>query len=109
MGSRQSLLMALGEFPIASIPPQMRPELIRRVHRVFVHDPNSGIHSAAEWCLRRWNEPTDLAPDDSNDRSWFVADNGHTLITIDLSEQAEPFVMGCYRGEIGAKMAGADA
>jgi formylglycine-generating enzyme required for sulfatase activity len=59
-GVRQAILLALGE-PSSGVEAEMRDEWLKTVEGVFVDDPHSGVHSAAEWLLRRWSEGVQVA------------------------------------------------
>ena len=102
--TQRALLLSLGEFPINTISNKHRDALLTKVRDLYDRSPDSGMHSAAEWCLRKWRQKPHTKPClPSEDRDWFVNGTGQTMITVDLSNQQTPFVMGCYRGEIGSK------
>jgi hypothetical protein len=51
---RQGLLLALGEYKTDQRAEVARGPLAGRVLRDYRDDPDPGVHSAAEWLLRRW-------------------------------------------------------
>ena len=64
--------------------------LIRQLTKLYLEDPDPGIHSAAEWTLRRYRQQTELARFESQwriaapqtERQWYVTGEGHTLVVI---------------------------
>ena len=102
--TRQTLLLALGDFPLNAIPVSQRDAAIRLVRTIHEQDADASIHAAAAWCLSKWGKATQLAnkPIDSG-RNWYLNPIGQLMVVIDLTDQAIPFVAGCHRGEIGAK------
>jgi hypothetical protein len=51
---RQGLLLALGEYGANQRAEVLRGPLVERVVQTYRDDPDSGVHSAAEWLLRTW-------------------------------------------------------
>ena len=88
---RRALLIALGNFDWAAISKPLRLQAIAAAKDSFDHDPDIGIHSAAEWALRRWGqEPwtrerieahAQLDPDPR--KNWYVTSEGHTMAIFD--------------------------
>src|SRR5262249_45916713 len=58
---RQGLLLALGEYQADQRAEVARGPLVERVLRDYRDDPDPGVHSAAEWLLRRWGVGERLA------------------------------------------------
>ena len=54
--ARQALLLALGEYPFEQVPPSRRGQFLSRLADWYAHDPSSGVHGAAGWLLRQWNQ-----------------------------------------------------
>jgi hypothetical protein len=54
--TRRALLLALGGFEIHERPAAINDDAIADVARLYENDPDPGIHAAAEWLLRRWNQ-----------------------------------------------------
>jgi formylglycine-generating enzyme required for sulfatase activity len=52
--ARQGLLLALGEYGADQRAEVVRGPLGERLPRLYREDPDPGVHSAAEWLLRRW-------------------------------------------------------
>jgi formylglycine-generating enzyme required for sulfatase activity len=65
--------------------------LIGKLLDLYRDDPDSGVHGAAEWTLRRWKQPEKLDELDSQlmkvkdwgDRRWFVNSQGQTFAVIE--------------------------
>ena len=75
---RRALILALGTYGTDRPLPGEREPLIARLLDLYKNDPDAGIHGAAEWTLRQWNEQSKLdAADieliklkDRGDRRW---------------------------------------
>jgi formylglycine-generating enzyme required for sulfatase activity len=52
--ARQGLLLALGEYGADQRAEVVRGPLADRLPRLYRDDPDPGVHSAADWLLRRW-------------------------------------------------------
>ena len=90
---RRALLMALGGVPRDRLDAQrLLPELTNQVAELYQLDPDAGVHSAAEYALRRWGQHDllrveargSVTPDASTPaRShWWVTPHGHTMIVL---------------------------
>ena len=116
---RQGLILGLGEFPLVvrnSIGSFLRPSfrlrlpgtsgtvsnydqdaLIPELLRTYEHDPDPGVHGAAEWLLRMWQQDQNvqalndklkenaeqrLARQAKSSRGWFVNSQGQTFAVI---------------------------
>ncbi len=53
---RRALLLTLGQFDEAQLPVAERQTLIPKLLTIYEHDPDPGLHGAAEWLLRRWGQ-----------------------------------------------------
>ena len=86
---RRALILSLGEYKTVSPP----ASLANKVLDLYQHDPDSGVHAACEWLLRRWHRQRDIAEitqrladsEDNQDRPrsglhWYVSRQGHTMI-----------------------------
>ncbi len=89
--SRYALLLALGEFQIEEIPETRRKSLHEQLADWYANDPSSGVHGAAGWLLRHW-EQTDVTNridqtpvPYSPDREWFTL-----AITVTPTEPPQP-------------------
>ncbi len=89
-GTRQALLLSLGEFSDGALPPGERSALRPRLLELFRDDPDSGVHSAAEWLLRRWGAADDIqavlrdlqSAGPRAGQNWYVNLQGQTLAVI---------------------------
>jgi formylglycine-generating enzyme required for sulfatase activity len=95
---RRSLLVLLGKFPAKQLEPDLRKRTTDRVWGFFRSDPDSGVHSASEWLLRRWGADAELqeAADELSRHPpagarWFVNSRGQTFCAI---QGPVTFVMG---------------
>jgi formylglycine-generating enzyme required for sulfatase activity len=113
-GVRQALLLGLGDYRRGALSPAERERLLARVLATYEHDPDPGVHSAAEWLARHWGEgkrlqaararlgsrgPDPRAP--RGGRRWYVNGQGQTLAVVPGPVE---FLMGSpryefYRGE----------
>ena len=89
---RRALLTALGQY---DDPGDVKQEVLPAVMDMYHRDPDSGVHSAAEWLLRRWRELDntkrlgDRPPKSAN---WYITGtNGHTMA---LFKGPHEFLMG---------------
>ena len=57
---RRALLLSLGEYSEADLPPATRKPLISKVQEMYRTAPDPGLHSAAEWLLRQWGQDESL-------------------------------------------------
>ncbi len=53
---RRALLLSLGEFSPEQLPPGQRAALVPRILQLYREAPDPGLHAAAEWLLRQWQE-----------------------------------------------------
>ena len=51
---RRALILALGEFDEQQLKPSRRDEVAPLLLGLYADDPDSGIHGAVSWTLRRW-------------------------------------------------------
>ena len=104
---QRALLLGLGEFSEAQLPPAERDALMPRLIALYRDAPDKGVHGAAEWLLRHWQQNAKLLEIDQSmktgkvqgQRQWYVNKQGQTLVLI--PEAAEPFLMGSPRSEEG--------
>ena len=97
--SAAPLILALGTYGPDALSPGERDPLIIRLLDLYKNDPDSGIHGAAEWTLRQWNEQAKLKAADAEliqlkdrgDRRWLVNSQGQTFALI---EGPVEFTMG---------------
>jgi formylglycine-generating enzyme required for sulfatase activity len=85
------VILALGTYPPEAVSQADRERLLKRLAELYRDDPDAGIHGAAEWTLRKWNQPEKLAALDADlkkrkvlgGRRWFVNEQGQTFAVID--------------------------
>src|SRR5208337_4857586 len=96
---RRALILALGTYGTEGLSPSEREPLTGKLLDLYRNDPDSGIHGAAEWTLRKWKRQEKLKAIDADprpfkdrgDRRWYVDREGQTFAVID--GQVE-FLMG---------------
>jgi formylglycine-generating enzyme required for sulfatase activity len=88
--TRRALILALGTYGAESRSSGEREPLIARLVDLYEHDPDAGIHGAAEWTLRQWQQPAKvdqidkkLKGKDRGDRRWYVNGQGQTFVLIE--------------------------
>jgi eukaryotic-like serine/threonine-protein kinase len=95
---RQGLLLALGEYGAGQREVVARGPLGEWVARAYRDDPDPGVHSAAEWLLRRWQMADRLAPIAAGtewppgtiaEPGWYVNGQGQTFAVIPAPGQIE--------------------
>lgn len=89
---RQALLMGLAEGAPPAATSTTRAEFVAAASALFLHDPDPGVHSAAELLLRRWGHedismrtggaPRAAARAAANRRRWVEGPNGHTFAIL---------------------------
>jgi serine/threonine protein kinase/formylglycine-generating enzyme required for sulfatase activity len=104
----RALVLALGQYAHDRWTPAERTALETRLFVLFRTDPDAGVHSAAEWLLRKWGREEELkqiqaelvaglpavaAP--QNGRRWYINRHGDTLSVAGPVE----FVMGSRPSE----------
>ena len=57
---RRALLYAVGEYPRAAMTPAEQDRVRGELRAAFTADSDPGVHSAAEWLMRRWGWEADL-------------------------------------------------
>jgi formylglycine-generating enzyme required for sulfatase activity len=103
---RRALLVSLGEYGEAALPTAERATLVPELLRLYRHHPDSGLHGAVDWLLRRWGQGTTLAQIDrelagsgpQQGQGWYV--NGQ-LQTLALVAGPRLFLMGSPVTEAG--------
>jgi formylglycine-generating enzyme required for sulfatase activity len=98
---RRGLILALGTYGINGLSPSEREPLVSRLLDLYRNDPDAGIHGAAGWTLRQWDqqeqiktaeaELAQLKDKDRGNRRWYV--NGQRQ-TFSLIEGPVEFRMG---------------
>ena len=88
---RRALILALGTYRTKRLSPGEREPLVSKLLDLYQNDPDSGIHGAAEWTLRKWGQENKLRNLDAElmklkgrgERRWFVNSQGQTFAVID--------------------------
>ena len=88
---RRALILALGTSGTEGLSPGEREPLIGKLLDLYRNDPDSGIHGAAEWTLRKWGQQKKLKEVDAElkkvkdwgNRRWFVNSQGQTFAVIE--------------------------
>jgi formylglycine-generating enzyme required for sulfatase activity len=88
--TRRALILALGTEGADGLSPGERAPLIARLLDLYEHDLDAGIHGAAEWTLRQWQQPAKvdeidakLRGKDGGNRRWYVNGQGQTYVKIE--------------------------
>jgi formylglycine-generating enzyme required for sulfatase activity len=105
VSAKRALLLGLGEFGTEQLPAAEREALVPALLKVYREDPDPGLHAAAEWLLRQWQQADKLREIDKDlatgkvegQRLWYVNGQGQTLALIEAGE----FLMGSPRTEEG--------
>jgi eukaryotic-like serine/threonine-protein kinase len=87
--SRYALILALGQFDAQHLSSEQRQSFTAQLVTLYRDDPDPGVHSAAGWTLRNWQQ-NDLADKIDIDerkagrqkRNWFVNSQGQTFAVI---------------------------
>jgi formylglycine-generating enzyme required for sulfatase activity len=90
---RRALILALGTSGTDRHSPGVREPLLGRLLNLYRRDPDAGIHGAAEWTLRQWEqqEPikaaeaglAKLKDKDRDNRRWYVNGQAQTFVLIE--------------------------
>ena len=90
ISTRRAMIQALGTYAAGSLSPAERGPLMAGLLGVYERDPDSGIHAAAEWTLRRWGQATEVDRIDAESRGkqraghrWHVNRQGQTFVVIE--------------------------
>lgn len=82
---RRSVLLALGEYEPFQTTSRFRESVAEHVTKIHADDPDSGVHSAADWLLREWRIVRDIhkQPREIEDgKNWFVDRFGQTMLVV---------------------------
>jgi serine/threonine protein kinase/formylglycine-generating enzyme required for sulfatase activity/tetratricopeptide (TPR) repeat protein len=88
---RRAMILALGTYGTTGLSPGEREQLIDKLVDLYRNDPDSGIHGAAEWTLRKWGQQAKLGELDAQlmgqkdwgGRRWYVNGQGQTFAVIE--------------------------
>src|SRR5262249_20228121 len=70
---RRALILSLGAFDPTQWPPSERTEVVETLQKVYLQEPDPGLHGAAEWLLRHWKQEPWLQQSDqawAKDQAW---------------------------------------
>jgi formylglycine-generating enzyme required for sulfatase activity len=101
---RRAIIQALGTYATEGLFPGEREPLTAKLLDLYCNDPDSGIHGAAEWTLRKWGQQAKLKEVDAQlmkmkdrgKRKWYLNGQGQTFTVIDGPVE---FRMGSPRTE----------
>lgn len=87
-GIMSALLIGLGDFPVWGQFPSA--SLKSSVYSVFQNHSDAGVHSAAEWLLRKWGDTPDVlealarakSSVEAIDKEWMVTPEGYTMVRV---------------------------
>jgi eukaryotic-like serine/threonine-protein kinase len=88
---RRALILALGTFGTDRLSPGEREPLIDKLLDLYRNDPDAGIHGAAEWALRQWQQQEKLKATQAeltkvkerDRRRWYVNGLGQTFVIVE--------------------------
>ena len=96
-GIQYALILAIGDYPVTS--PAISSDVRTLVKSLYQRSPDAGVHSAAEWLMRRWGELEAIAAlpaetsetaavDPQAPRQWLRSPrlptcDGHLMIHVD--------------------------
>jgi eukaryotic-like serine/threonine-protein kinase len=88
---RRALFLVLGTYELEGLSAGKKEELLGKLLAVYRDDPDSGIHGATEWALRRWKQQDKLKELDAEllraktwgDRRWYINGQGQTFSVIE--------------------------
>jgi len=104
--ARRALVLTLGQFSEAQLPASQRQTVIGKLLEVYEHEPDAGLHAAAEWLLRKWQQGPriealleQLKSDEKHlpartdgKRQWYV--NSHKMTFMLVDARQDWFLMG---------------
>jgi formylglycine-generating enzyme required for sulfatase activity len=90
---RRALILALGTYGTEGLSPGEREPLVGRLLDLYRNDPDAGIHGAAEWTLRQWDQQEKIKTAEAElaqpkgkaqgNRHWYVNGQGQTFVLIE--------------------------
>ncbi len=88
---RRALIQALGWYPKETLAPGDSSRLVATLTKLYRNDPDAGVHSSAQFALRRWGELDRIQlepglpprPGEPFRRRWYVNKEGQTMVLID--------------------------
>jgi serine/threonine protein kinase/formylglycine-generating enzyme required for sulfatase activity len=91
---RRAILLSLGEYGLDRLPQAQRSKLVPRLLELYRLDVDPGIHSAAEWLLREWQqsggewrvagggEKQTQPATQHLPRGWYANQQGQTMVLV---------------------------
>lgn len=82
---RGALLRILGGIAQSKLVPRIRPRIIQTAVQLFETDADPGVHSAAQWLLRKYEVPVNLPETLQNqlaDCGWYITPAGFTMVVF---------------------------
>jgi formylglycine-generating enzyme required for sulfatase activity/tRNA A-37 threonylcarbamoyl transferase component Bud32 len=115
VSEKRALILCLGDFGAEALPEAERAALLEWLVAAYRDDPDPGVHGAAEWLLRQWQQHKRLEQVDAQlqkrdrkvaagdqlppgGRRWYVNGTGQTMVLV---LDPPDFVMGTPRTEEG--------
>jgi formylglycine-generating enzyme required for sulfatase activity len=110
VSAQRAMLLCLGEFNTAQLPIAEREPLVNKLLDIYRDHPDPGLHGAAEWLLRQWEQGDGLIELDdkmqideselqarkaTDKRQWYVNSQGQTMAVL----QADQYSMGSPESE----------
>ena len=103
---QQAVILALGEFDAGKLSNQQRQSVVEQLMTLYRTNSDPGIHSAAAWTLRQWQEEKTVKRLDAElrsaasegQRNWFINSQGQTFVVVNGPVE---FVMGERRPKEG--------
>ena len=88
---RQAILLAMGGFPLKSLPESTIERTVRIAKDAFSNDGNAETHAAARWLLFQWGHSQWINSELESKRgqpkpprsNWYVDAQGHVLLVVD--------------------------
>jgi hypothetical protein len=90
VSARRALIHILGSMNTEALPAIERERLSPFFLNLYRHDPDSGIHAASEWVLRRWGKAGEVAAIDIElagkpprpQQQWYVNGQKQTMLVV---------------------------
>jgi formylglycine-generating enzyme required for sulfatase activity len=87
---RRAIVLSLGQLEPESLPLAEREQWTGQLLQVYRDDPDPGLHAAAEWLLRRWDQQDRLreidqklkAGEPEGNPPWYRSRQGHTMMKV---------------------------
>ncbi len=85
------MIQALAWYPKEALAPGDSSRLVAILTELYRNDPDAGVHSSAQFALKRWGELDRIRlepglpprPGEPIRRRWYVNEEGQTMVLID--------------------------